>query len=98
MTAPAGKAVPPVDVLAVMRDGIADYAESGHDALAEEMQKSSDIVAALLEANRKIVDEWNYMAKHGHCRPGVLGAGQTFDCWAVDLCETALSGISEKQS
>lgn len=77
-----------VDVLAVL--GSLNLADPGQ---RPELTRVRDAVRELIEANRKIVAEWNYMAKHGHCRPGVLGTGQTFDCWAVDLCEAALARV-----
>jgi len=81
------------DVLAAMDEVIADMGGDTPGTTGHRLAEARDAVAELIEANRKIVAEWGYMAKHGHCRPGVLGTGQTFDCWAVDLCETALDRV-----
>lgn len=81
-------------VLAVLRrieSDVAEYIPGMHGSRHAEFQNAIDEIEKLIAINRRIVDEWDYMAKHGHCRPGVLGTGQTFDCWAVDLCETALA-------
>lgn len=46
-----------VDVLAVMRDGAADYDESGHDGLAADMRKARAAVAALIAERDALRDK-----------------------------------------
>ena len=43
-----------LDVLSVMQDGVADYTESGHDGLAEDMSAARAAVAELIEAASEI--------------------------------------------
>ena len=38
-----------LDVLSVMQDGVADYTESGHDGLAEDMSAARAAVAQLID-------------------------------------------------
>ena len=45
-----------LDVLSVMQDGVADYTESGHDGLAEDMSAARAAVAELIEASRALQD------------------------------------------